>query len=800
MNSNTSPAPGTGQHLGIDHLIGSLFAYLKHVLIALPQPAKFNLPFQRLAEIARDLPTDHYPVEKRVGIVAEMYITDAKSSLLVLFERADSLRIEGNFEDALTIARTVAKIVQHVHGAQEIHSMAQGMLGINPPSPAPAQIAGAPAVIATTPVAKPTDKPEFSVIDETAHQLGLLAKDVYNLKIKGHSLVGVVEWLDDHTADTREWISERSWKERLAMVGCIVVVALIVWWISIPIKTTLPTQPQSVVNSPYGLQKNAGSIKAPNRKAVPLRQAPDYDPKELSVATSMGSGPRDERVSASAKEKQLLRLLIEEQMDYVNLRHGNMVTGIEKVAALNPLVEKSVQDFYAENPKMAESFESQLGLPRENLADLELALIWRESAGDENATSPSKPFGLGQFAVMTAQSDQLGRYRLVGEPIYKPDPKNKRKKVLKGYTYDYRNVPEKVVPAILQLLKIEYEKFGNRWDLAIFAYHSGDNRVSTIVQAAKDDKYQWQTFDDLFFVDPIGHTRTWKAVQSLMDGPDNYGPTYFYGVYRGMGHLGLYWTNVAAFERLAVAQLKQDTVEEGNLCRAIGEEMISDKPLRAKEEAVAPLRKRLDDPKILAKPADEVSTRRYWSAYGCRDLLQNFTFSDMKAAAKDGKIVPPPSGDWGVSIRPADKGGPGSYVKNDPRSVEIYQRLSPEAWGMFIIVAYHFREIRNKNLDLTSLIRDWAYQKQLNEDEKKKTGKDGKTMLPLHTLTIGGDVGFRNYSAEDVFALKYVLNMMEYAGLISWAPEGDHYHVVVMPSPKAKQVFMRVYQNAVNPK
>jgi hypothetical protein len=498
-----------------------------------------------------------------------------------------------------------------------------------------------------------------------------------------------------------------------------------------------------------------------------LLYGPEFELKLLKVGAN--------RVNLTPQELQLRISLMNYSQTFGALTEPDSVWGyLEGHRKYKPIVEEAVDNLLAKDPEAGASMAQQypgMGTGRETMVKYFLAKLAKESNFKEHCksgTGPVCPAGI---------SERLAKDKGLVIDLDDPSKDERRDPKIAVRTmveYDYDNYRVK--------------QFRKRWDIVAFAYHAGPgldpqyhNGVSGLLELADQEGLKWQSLDDLFFCDRFKYPKTANRVQEFMTKDRDFGMTYAFGVRRSMELLQLAWDDPETFKVLARLQRKQDSPTEVKLCKDLAEAERAGDGGKVKE-----IRQRLADPSTL-KEVGGAANAKFWSAYSCRDL-NFYTLQDIKNAIKRGELVAlPPEGVSGLSLRPADKRGIG---EKDPENAYIYQHLSREGWGFLFMLVYHYRQFNPKGvLDLTSLVRSWAYQSDV-----RKTG------LPTHAMGRALDIAWKGLSDKDKDTLVYLLNEFEQAGYISWYLEPlksevkDHAHIVILNNQKMVDILKANYQ------
>jgi hypothetical protein len=107
---------------------------------------------------------------------------------------------------------------------------------------------------------------------------------------------------------------------------------------------------------------------------------------------------------------------------------------------------------------------------------------------------------------------------------------------------------------------------------------------------------------------------------------------------------------------------------------------------------------------------------------------------------------------------------------------ELYRGLRAEALALLVYVAARVKELSGaaKPLEITSTVRDEAYQELLRDDNPEATHG-----YSLHTTGYAFDVERRYESGRQSQAFQFLLDDLTARGLIAWIREPAAIHVTV---------------------
>jgi hypothetical protein len=107
---------------------------------------------------------------------------------------------------------------------------------------------------------------------------------------------------------------------------------------------------------------------------------------------------------------------------------------------------------------------------------------------------------------------------------------------------------------------------------------------------------------------------------------------------------------------------------------------------------------------------------------------------------------------------------------------ELYQGLRREALALLVYIGGRVQKLSDakRPLEITSTVRDEAYQQLLRKDNPEATHG-----YSLHTTGFAFDVERRYESGEQARAFQFLLDDLTARGLIAWIREPGAIHVTV---------------------
>ena len=132
----------------------------------------------------------------------------------------------------------------------------------------------------------------------------------------------------------------------------------------------------------------------------------------------------------------------------------------------------------------------------------------------------------------------------------------------------------------------------------------------------------------------------------------------------------------------------------------------------------------------------------------------------------------------------------------DKPNQKSYIATKRETAGAMLWIGKELKRLRaNANAtsflpDITSVSRTVKYQSDLTKKNSTATKE-----LSFHVLGLAFDFAKSSLNEEQTRDLLFILDELDSAGMISWVPEDKAYHVVVSPDEKAREFFIRVYND-----
>jgi hypothetical protein len=445
---------------------------------------------------------------------------------------------------------------------------------------------------------------------------------------------------------------------------------------------------------------------------------------------------RAKLTSAEIKERELLLIQVKET-DI--LRQSDLVSGFAKVDAWRPFIEAAAK---------------RHGVPAEDLE----AIALLESEGNQLAINPKKTCrGPFQFDEDTAKRCGLR----VTDPASN-DPSK-----------DERIDAGKAAMAAALLYKQTRDRYGDN-SYAIAHHHMGSGNLAQLMNILVESIPYRQGVDRDYT-----HPPSTDKIQEKY-------PTYAHAFFGSTP----YW-NSDAFEKMA-ALLDDSTTYYFKV------ESVKVQFSQFRENRDAFLKVKAAHYLDIAREG----RARYW--FWDFDELKKDQYKNrdnLRRAIKRGELVRVPEGpQWYFRARTEAKGGDyiGQYcdVKESslygPDDRPLYFHARPETIGALIYFSEQLRQLRGSQkspAEVNSLVRDNPYQDHISDGKER----------PVHTYGIAFDLAYLQLSSAERRDIEFVLNDLEYAGLLSWKKEPtdptktNHYHVTVNPDIKIRSFFQSVY-------
>jgi hypothetical protein len=374
--------------------------------------------------------------------------------------------------------------------------------------------------------------------------------------------------------------------------------------------------------------------------------------------------------------------------------------------------------------------------------DLIEAIVFLESGGRPDVIAGPDPVaasGLTQILAETAQnflgmSVDLDLSRGLTAQIVGAERRGNVKRAdrlrARRRAIDARFDPEQALAGTVRYLTEALERLG-REDLAVVSYHMGIGNLTNVLLAyasadvdsdvpalVEEEELSWVKV--FFDTAPDRNARAHRLLVPL--GDDS--PTY-------------YWRVLAAKEIMRLYREDPDRLQELDLLH------------RAKSSA----EEVLHPPSETERFADEVDLRRAWDERILHPLPRN--------ADRLGFTVDQTMGELASRL-------------GQPK--ELYLGLRAEALALLVYVGRRVKELSGaaKPLEITSTVRDDAYQQLLRKDNPEATHG-----YSLHTTGYAFDVERRYESGRQARAFQFLLDDLTARGLIAWIREPAAIHVTV---------------------
>ncbi len=413
---------------------------------------------------------------------------------------------------------------------------------------------------------------------------------------------------------------------------------------------------------------------------------------------------------------------------------GGVTATARRTAEFRPLVEESVA---------GSSFD----------ADLVEAIVFLESGGRPDVIAgddPARASGLTQILAETAQSflglkvdlaESRRLTRAITVATGRGDTAEADRLRARRRAIDERFDPERALAGTVRYLETARERVG-RDDLAVVSYHMGIGNLAGVLRAyagvgsdpplpelVGDRKLSWARI--FFDTTPSHHAAAYRLLARLSDGSPNY-----------------YWRVLAAKE---IMRLFRDDPE-----RLAELDALQNAKASAEE--------------VLHPPTE---TERFLKAADLERAWQDHTLQ---------RLPDDPARFW-LSVDSTM----GELASQLGQPQALYQGLRPEALAQLLYIAARVHSLSgsNKPLEVTSTVRDDAYQRLL------RTGNPEATRgYSLHTTGYAFDIRRRYASRAQAEAFQFVLETLNARGLITWVREPSAIHVTVSSSAAALVPFM----------
>ena len=295
---------------------------------------------------------------------------------------------------------------------------------------------------------------------------------------------------------------------------------------------------------------------------------------------------------------------------------------------------------------------------------------------------------------------------------------------------DARFDPGKALAGTVRYLTEALERLG-RVDLAIVSYHMGIGNLTNVLRA-------YATAEADADVPTFVEEQELSWVRVFFDtAPDRNAPAHELLVPLGDDSPTYYWRVLAAQEIMRLYREDPDRLRELDLLHTA----------KASAEEV------LHPPSETERFADDVDLQEAWDDHTLQPLPDDPRKLGFQVDRTMGVLAP--------------------QLGQTP---ELYQGLRREALALLLYVAGRVKELSGatKPLEITSTVRDDAYQQLLRKDNPEATHG-----YSLHTTGYAFDVERRYESGEQARAFQFLLDDLTARGLIAWIREPGAIHVTV---------------------
>jgi hypothetical protein len=294
---------------------------------------------------------------------------------------------------------------------------------------------------------------------------------------------------------------------------------------------------------------------------------------------------------------------------------------------------------------------------------------------------------------------------------------------------DARFDPGKALAGTVRYLTEALERLG-RVDLAVVSYHMGIGNLTNVLLA-------YATAEEDTDLPTLVDEQELSWVRVFFDtAPDRNGEAHRLLERLGDDSPTYYWRVLAAKEIMRLYREDPDRLRELDLLHTA----------KASAEEV------LHPPSETERYADDVDLREAWDDHTLQPLPD-----DPRLGFRVDKTM-------------------GELAQELGQRPELYQGLRREALALLLYLAGRVQELSDakRPLEVTSTVRDEAYQQLLRKDNPEATHG-----YSLHTTGFAFDVERRYESGEQARAFQFLLDDLTARGLIAWIREPGAIHVTV---------------------
>ena len=294
---------------------------------------------------------------------------------------------------------------------------------------------------------------------------------------------------------------------------------------------------------------------------------------------------------------------------------------------------------------------------------------------------------------------------------------------------DARFDPGKALAGTVRYLTEALERLG-RVDLAIVSYHMGIGNLTNVLRA-------YATAESDADVPALVEEQELSWVRVFFDtAPDRNGEAHRLLVPLGDDSPTYYWRVLAAQEIMRLYREDPDRLRELDLLHTAK---------TSAEEVLHP-------PSETERYADDVDLQEAWDDHTLQPLPD-----DPELGFRVDRTM-------------------GELAPQLGQTAELYQGLRREALALLVYIGGRVQELSDaqRPLEITSTVRDDAYQQLLRKDNPEATHG-----YSLHTTGFAFDVERRYESGEQARAFQFLLDDLTARGLIAWIREPAAIHVTV---------------------
>lgn len=381
-------------------------------------------------------------------------------------------------------------------------------------------------------------------------------------------------------------------------------------------------------------------------------------------------------------------------------------------------------------------------------ADLVEAIVFLESGGRPDVIAGPDPVaasGLTQILAETAQNFlgmsvdldlSRGLTAQIAGAVRRGNAKRAERLRERRRAIDARFDPEQALAGTVRYLTEGLERLG-REDLAVVSYHMGIGNLTNVLRA-------YAVADADSDVPDLVEEQELSWVRVFFDtAPDRNGAAHRLLVPLGDDSPTYYWRVLAAEEIMRLYREDPDRLRELDLLH------------RAKASA----EEVLHPPAETERFADDADLQRAWDEHTLHPLPDDARRLGFQVDRTMGELAP---------------------RLGQPK--ELYRGLRAETLALLVYMAGRTKELSGakKPLEVTSTVRDDAYQLLLRDDNPEATHG-----YSLHTTGYAFDVERRYESGKQAQAFQFLLDDLTARNLIAWIREPGAIHIAVASEAEA---------------